>query len=198
MIYPARADYAVEKVRRMESQPVSQAGRILLKKAVTEGHVGSGLEKDVFDYREGQVISFFTHVSIEPQKLAAALKTYYYAAKLGHLLLPNHIPDAHLAASRPAAIVFDKIYGEKDDITYEERHAFRRRLESIGITSACDLADGNLIRQSNGVIAYVDTINASMLVGNPELDVHIDTLASATARRARRLQLRLLAHSSEW
>jgi|GEM_PF-4871283 len=198
MIPLVRPERAVENVRRLDSPDLSRAGRFLLKSARAEAHVGSGMEKDVFDYGENTVISFFTHASLEPAMIAPMLKTLYYSAKLGHLLMPDSIPDAHLAVSRPPAIVFDKVEGERHGITFAERGAFRRRLESLGITHACDLADGNLIRRPDGSLAYVDTVNGYMLIRNPELDAHIQTLPAQTAREARRLQRQLLKHSQDW
>ncbi|HET7528686.1 MAG TPA: hypothetical protein VFJ84_00455 [Candidatus Saccharimonadales bacterium] len=198
MIYPGKAEFAVENVRGLDTQAVTQAARLLLEKAQAKSHIGSGCEKDVFDYDGHRVISFFTHASLEPRYVAPMVKTFYYSAKLGHLLLPDNIPDAHLALASPPAIIFDRVYGERDNITLEERHGFRLMLERIGITQACDLADGNLIRRPDGSLAYVDTVNAGRLINNPELDAYIETLDPETAQEARRLQARAAFHHSQW
>lgn len=188
----------MDNLKKLNEENTSRAGRLLIDRLTTEDYVASGVEKDVFDYGDGTVISFFTHANLEPAMMAPMLKTLYYSAKLGHLLMPDSIPDAHLAVSRPPAIVFDKVEGERDGITYEERHAFRRRLESVGIVHACDLADGNLIRRPGGSLAYVDIVNAHMLIRNPELDTYIQTLPAETAREANRLRERLAKHSQDW
>lgn len=188
----------MDNLKKLNEENTSRAGRLLIDRLTAEDYVASGVEKDVFDYGDGTVISFFTHANLEPAMMAPMLKTLYYSAKLGHLLMPDSIPDAHLAVSRPPAIVFDKVEGERDGITYEERHAFRRRLESVGIVHACDLADGNLIRRPDGSLAYVDIVNAHMLIRNPELDTYIQTLPAETAREANRLRERLAKHSRDW
>lgn len=198
MSYPLKAEFAADNVRRLDNPTVSRAGRMLLEKARIESHIGSGLEKDVFDYDGRRVISFFTHASSEARYLAPMVKTFYYSAKLGHLLLPDNIPDAHLAVGSPPAIIFDRVYGERDDITLEERHQFRLMLMTIGITQACDLADGNLIRRGDGSLVYVDTLNAGVLINNSRLDAYIDTLDAAASREARRLQARVAYYHWQW
>src|SRR3989338_10688468 len=73
------------------------------------GEIGHGSEKRVFhdvDHPRGVVGVFHDEVNYRGPEYA---KAQFYLTKILHLLLPNNIPDMHLAATEPRVVALDKV-----------------------------------------------------------------------------------------
>lgn len=125
--------------------------------------LGSGTEKRVYEdpNNPDRALGIYHESQTES---AERVKGRFYLTKILHLLLPKNVPDMHLAASDPHAIVVDKVRGWNavDYVDYDENKfssAFkelRSKLESVGI----DWIDGyseNFIFDKDGNLFFVDS-----------------------------------------
>lgn len=120
--------------------------------------LGAGTEKRVYEdpNNSDRALGVFHENKTESAEKA---KGRFYLTKILHLLFPQNVPDMHLAASDPHAIVVDKVKGwNATDYKkfYRALDEFRSKLESVGI----DYIDGyseNFMFDEDGNFFFVDS-----------------------------------------
>ena len=145
--------------------------------------VGSGAQKNIYIHPD------------DPQKIVGVfhkeqpihkIKERFYVNKILSFLFPDNIPDIHLAASRPSAIVIDHVMG-REISPWNLRHQLsriliQRRLKRIGIF--IDSNYWNFMVGSDGRIFYVDGFIGSFRWNQKKLLEKIDKLSPEERRRA--------------
>lgn len=70
--------------------------------------LGEGSEKQVFEHKDNPDLAVGVYRE-QIQESPETTKGRYYIQKIAHLLMPDNIPDIHLAASDPHMVVTDKL-----------------------------------------------------------------------------------------
>lgn len=144
-----------------EFQPGDMYRMGLEKELNDENKIGkAGGEKTVYELQNDpkKVVGFF-HESVK--ETPNIIKARYYLTKIIHLLFPNNVPDMHMAASNPHAIISDKVMRSNNpDLprpTYSQMTEIADRFEQAGVYGL-DLAGAeNFIRDTSNNIFYVDS-----------------------------------------
>ncbi len=134
-----------------------------IERVKRQPEVGHGGEKDVFPHPDDprKVVAVFHNEVFRPAKQESIylMKRRYYTNKILSLLYPDNIPDIHLAASQPKALVLDRVEGDEiSPWSIRQRLSMRlieRRLGKIGIM--IDSNDCNFMVGQDGAVSYVDS-----------------------------------------
>lgn len=171
-----------------------QAGKQLLDNCMGSLPLGDGAEKVVYPYGDDKVIAFLIpHNSSFDRQIETdidVLKRRYYTAKIGHLLMPKHLPEPHAVGSQPPFIILDRVipapetlkrrvFGEVLDAI--SKRALSRKFEKLGL--GYDFNDVNFMRNKSGKLMYVDSVRA---VYRKPLKKKINRLKRADRKRATR------------
>lgn len=139
--------------------------------------LGRGGEKSVYENPNNpeQAVGLFHRSKAESAERA---KGRFYLTKIMHLLFPKNIPDMHLAASNPYAIIVDKIENESKAVTYEHRDTSDLRGVTRKIKEAGGSPDDNWFNfkfNKEGDINYVDSFRPWFKYpGKSELQLDFD------------------------
>lgn len=173
------------------------AAQKLMDRVGHEVPLGDGAEKVVYPYGDEKVVAFLSdHPAYsERDHSPEAMKVTYYQQKLLHLLLPENIPDIHLAGSSPPMLIMDKIerptsLKEKVVATIKRpfsRFRLTRKLNRLGIYA--DTSPGNFVSSAEGVSNYVDTF--SWLMDGKTIERSMRKLPAAEQAKAKKYLSRL-------
>ena len=130
--------------------------------------IGAGSEKRVYENPNNpdQAIGIFHEYITESSE---KIKARFYLTKISHLLFPQNIPDIHLAASDPHAIVVDRIKdkdmsGRNYGKFYAAIDEFNLKLKSVGI-NWIDNYYKNFIFDEQDRLFYVDSFDPWVIIG---------------------------------
>jgi hypothetical protein len=130
-----------------------------------EHQVGNGDFKLVYNYLPGKVVGFYKDPVNEACDLA--IRREFYARKVAHALLPDLIPNIHLAVTNPGLLIVDKVeetatfrrdpsYGTEKDAQILSMHETVSALAAKGIT--VDAHRDNIILNNDGHGVYIDDV----------------------------------------
>jgi hypothetical protein len=127
--------------------------------------IGRGVYKVVYPYQLGKVAAFFVN-GCGPRML----KMEFYERKLLHCIVPELIPDIHLATMKPPVLVTDRVFGtfdysklpvSKDEVSNDQIRYTTHRLGQIGVTiDFCH--EDNFTLDAEGYAVYVDSLYGDM------------------------------------
>ncbi len=154
-----------------------------IKEIKKQDKIGSGAEKQVYTHPENpqQTVAVF-----HTNQSAHSIKERFYVNKILNFLYPDNIPNIHLAASRPAVLVIDRIRG-REISPWNLKHQFskiliRRRLSKVGIL--IDHNSFNFIADQDGRVFYVDGFIGNFEWNKKKLLKRIDKLRPDKKRMA--------------
>lgn len=172
------------------------AAQRLIEKKRDEEPLGAGAEKVVYAHGDKKVLAFLTERKKEPN-LPDRMKESFYISKILHLLLPENIPDIHLAGSQPAVMVAERInppdnYGKR--ILSRLKKPFAKallvhRIHKLGVF--VDTFPSNFMLNSSGKPNYIDSFIFSYSLMSGKLERALQDLPDAERQKGRRYVERL-------
>lgn len=130
------------------------------------GYIDEGREKKVYGHHERKdlVVSEF-HKQKWLEETPEQIKARFYLTKILHLLYPQNIPNIHLAASEPHALIIDRVKGSTMASLMDEAEKiddFYQELDSLGVY--LDFKHWNFLKTKKDGgeedLMYVDTFDA--------------------------------------
>lgn len=138
--------------------------------------LGDGGEKRVYENPNNpeQALGLFHRSKAESVE---EVKGRFYLTKILHMLLPKNIPDMHLAASHPNAIIVDKVENMNKTVTSEHRDThdlieLSDKLKEAGIKNLDDNWF-NFKFNKDGDINYVDSFRPWFKFINPDDSIEL-------------------------
>jgi len=142
------------------------AAQMLLDEVMLTPPLASGTEKVIYPYGYGEnkVVAFMTTDWAQSYYSPEQQKVNFYRRKLLHLLLPQHIPDIHLAGTAPKMLILDRVEEPPTSevsavAAIRELFAVRRlcrKLDALGVRYQA--GDINFMTDRTGTINYVDNV----------------------------------------
>lgn len=120
---------------------------------------GMGSEKVVYPNKDrgDQVVAFYRgHEEGSEDLTVDELKQKYFTIKLMHLLLPEHIPDAHLVGTEPRRMHLDAVADNPmDDELFGTLYKdLKAKARALGVF--LDPKPSNFLLDDDGYLKYVD------------------------------------------
>ena len=184
------AEKAIDEVKESSADLAIGAARLLIQSLQPADYIGGGAERQVFALDEKRVAAFFPKMGRDPSQIPKELKSYYYASKLAHLLLPDNFPDVYLAASQPPMMIAERIRAGAESDS-DDRYGFRRQLERLGWTEAVDYNSSNFAKDDKGNVVYLDIITPEKLL-TPEFREYCAILDDDVLMKVKGLQAKII------
>lgn len=150
--------------------------------------IGRGKDKIVYEHPtdESKVVAVFKSQGWPLEMI----KSRFYLNKILSLLLPDNIPNIHLAASEPFSLILDKVSGvllnKHKVFKHFKANRLIQKMRDLGVD--IDAYDANfIIDKDSGDIKYIDTF--SIPISDPRYSYSRDKLHSAITRELRGDQL---------
>jgi hypothetical protein len=172
----------------------AQPFRQFMEGLSSDALLGAGADKVVYPYGPNGVAAFMK-VEQSPQ----AMKREFYERKLAATILPECVPEIHLASTKPPVLLIDKVIGAPvlDDRTKSASEFARkstvRKFKDIGIT--IDPYYKNFVIDETGTAVYVDSIDIKTW-DIPDIETAIDSLPDIRKQKAQIYLHRFLAQDS--
>lgn len=139
-------------------------------------YIDEGREKKAFGHRHQKdlvVAEFFKKEWLK--ETPGQVKARFYLTKILHFLYPQNIPNIHLAASEPHALIMDRVRGKESDPSDEDAkiNDLYEELDSLGVH--LDFKHWNFLKTKKDGgeenLMYVDSFDAYKIFydkgGNP-------------------------------
>ncbi len=149
--------------------------------------LGSGFEKEVFEDLENPKFAIGVFHEHSHEESPHRAKGRFYLTKILNLLFPENIPDFHLAATKPHAIIVDKVEGRKFHINTfgrqsEDRDDLSSLREKIGsLDIVIDSHHQNFMYDEKDNMKYVDSINPWYITGKGMVRLNYNPVRLAEA-----------------
>jgi hypothetical protein len=177
----------------VDAHPAAQS---LIDRVSQQPPLGMGTEKLVYPYGEGKVASFMTRHWSTTHYTPERQKANFYRRKLLHLLLPDGIPDIHLAGTVPPMLILERIEPPANKVLQalaairrpRAKRRLKQKLQSLGIGYELNPAD--FVTNRKGKSSYVDNLNHDGM-DRPAVEAAIEDLSPEEQAKALRYLARL-------